>query len=250
MKFPILVRKLHKWVGLVVGIQILLWVTGGVVMSVFDIEEVRGNHNRAKQESVPLADSRVTYGAQDLLRDLARAGHSTDELRLLQWQGQPVWRVEANGREALISATSGERLTPLGKEDAMALARLDFSGPGEIRKVTLIETPLSEIRGRDLPLWQVQMADPENTRIYVSPDNGRVVSRRNDTWRLYDFFWMLHIMDYQERKDFNNPLLVTAAGVAWVMAFTGMALLIWVLFTRDLPSWRRRRKASQAASQA
>ena len=241
MTFPILIRKLHKWIGLVVGIQILLWVSGGVIMSVFDIEEVRGNHNKATQEVVPLSGPAITYDAGALLRDLERQGQGTSELRLLNWRGQPVWRIKVDGREALISARSGERLTPIGEQDAVSLAVKDFAGAPDISRVTLIEAPLGEIRGRDLPLWQVQMADPENTRIYVSPDNGRVVARRNDTWRLYDFFWMLHIMDYEERQDFNNPLLVTAAGVAWVMAFSGLALLIWMLFKRDIPAWRRRR---------
>ena len=34
--------RIHKWVALIVGLQIVLWVAGGVVMSVIPIEQVRG----------------------------------------------------------------------------------------------------------------------------------------------------------------------------------------------------------------
>lgn len=77
-------------------------------------------------------------------------------------------------------------------------------------------------------MWQVRFDDGRDTTLYVSERNGQVVARRTDIWRLYDFFWMLHIMDYRERVDFNHPLLVAASAVALALAATG----IWLLFYR------------------
>ena len=37
-------RKVHKWLGFVVAIQVLLWISGGLVMSVLPIDKVRGKH--------------------------------------------------------------------------------------------------------------------------------------------------------------------------------------------------------------
>ncbi|MFT6661534.1 MAG: exosortase/archaeosortase [Maricaulis maris] len=53
-----------------------------------------------------------------------------------------------------------------------------------------------------------------------------VTARRNDTWRVFDFFWMLHIMDYEERENFNNPLLITASVFALVTVLAGLLLLV------------------------
>ena len=39
--------RIHKWVALVVGLQIVLWIAGGLVMSVLPIEQVRGEHKIA-----------------------------------------------------------------------------------------------------------------------------------------------------------------------------------------------------------
>ena len=52
------------------------------------------------------------------------------------------------------------------------------------------------------------------------------MARRNDDWRFFDFFWMLHIMDYQERENFNNPLLITASMFALFTVLAGLLLLV------------------------
>ena len=38
------IYKLHRWFAVIVGIQVLLWILGGVVMSIIPIEQVRGQH--------------------------------------------------------------------------------------------------------------------------------------------------------------------------------------------------------------
>jgi hypothetical protein len=69
----------------------------------------------------------------------------------------------------------------------------------------------------------------------VSAQNGQVVARRTDIWRLYDFFWMLHIMDYRGRVDFNHPLLIGASALALVLAATGCWLLFYRIRVRGSP---------------
>jgi Na+-transporting NADH:ubiquinone oxidoreductase subunit F len=39
----IFLRKLHKWVGLAIGIQLLLWVSSGVMMAQLDPDRVSGS---------------------------------------------------------------------------------------------------------------------------------------------------------------------------------------------------------------
>ena len=57
-------------------------------------------------------------------------------------------------------------------------------------------------------------------------DTGQVRARRNEMWRWFDTFWMLHIMDYKTRDNFNHPVLIGFAGLALVSALAGFILLI------------------------
>jgi uncharacterized iron-regulated membrane protein len=59
MSLKVLVIRLHKWAALVVGIQMLLWVAGGLVMSLSDIDEVHGDLTKAAIEPKPLRWDRL-----------------------------------------------------------------------------------------------------------------------------------------------------------------------------------------------
>ncbi|NVJ67319.1 MAG: PepSY domain-containing protein [Gammaproteobacteria bacterium] len=222
MKPILFFRKLHKWLGLIIGLQILLWVAGGVVMSFFDIDEVRGEHNKAKQKPL-FIEQAVAFSSSQLINSL---DYSAESIILKQWQDRLVWSVQSKDQTQIFDANTGELLSPFSQEATQMVAKQDFVGDGELIQSQLITEPLSEVRGRKLPLWQHQFNDSDNTRIYVSQETGEVVARRNDTWRLFDFFWMLHIMDYKDRDNFNHPLLIIAALLALLMSLSGIYMVL------------------------
>jgi hypothetical protein len=65
------------------------------------------------------------------------------------------------------------------------------------------------------------------------------VSRRHELWRIFDFLWMLHIMDYETRDNVNNWLLRGFTLLAFTTALSGTWLL-WFAFPR-----RRRKEAAR-----
>ena len=113
----------------------------------------------------------------------------------------------------------------------MALA--DYSGAATVAAVDWVEQAGTEYRGRDLPLWRVRLDDTRGTALYVDPFTAEVVARRNHYWRVFDWMWMLHIMDYRQRSDFNHPLLLIFAATTLAFVLSGATLL--------MTSWRRSR---------
>lgn len=216
--------RVHKWLALLVGIQIVLWIAGGVVMSVLPLERVRGEHTMANNPA-PALDISTTLPVQQALSGLEIDGlFETVELRM--WRGHTVYSVTASsGATALVDAETGERLTPISRETAIEIALADHVSQPQIASVQFFQEPSWEYR-RSGPAWRIDFADGEGTRIYVSPDTGEVTARRNDTWRVFDFFWMLHIMDYEEREDFNTLHLQVFAVLALISVLAGLVLLV------------------------
>ena len=66
----------------------------------------------------------------------------------------------------------------------------------------------------------------------MDPWTGELLARRTARWRLFDFLWMLHIMDYDAREDFNHPLLQAAAILGFLVALSGV--VFWFLTRRPL----------------
>jgi hypothetical protein len=82
----------------------------------------------------------------------------------------------------------------------------------------------------------VQFDHSSGTRVYVSQRGGTVTRHRNQTWRVFDFFWMLHTMDYAGRDDFNHPLIKVISIAAITLTLSG-----YLLFSRTSSIRRRRR---------
>jgi len=226
MKISRLMRSIHQGLGLLIGIQVVLWISGGLVMSVLPIEKVRGEDWVAEQDSGPIPADIVLRAPDQVARELDLPGFEGADLAI--WLDRPVYRLRFDHGTVhhLADAVTGRLLSPLDADTVREVARRDYAGPGTVARVTLLEDPLLEIRGRELPQWRIEFDDSRNTTIYVSPQTGQVTGRRNKIWRVYDFFWMLHIMDYGERDDFNHPLLIGSAAVAWILATSGIWLVV------------------------
>jgi len=222
--------KAHKWIGLVLGIQLVIWTVGGIVMSWIPIETVRGEHKIVEAEPVALTSS-ADYITLEAL--LAKAGQPVLDVRHSMLLEKPVIKLQlAGGSWQLRDAYSGDLLSPIPAAFARKIAEADFSLDVPVSGVQEITEHSVDYRG-PLPVWQVTFADRENSAIYVSPVQARVVARRSTVWRFYDFFWMLHIMDYEDRTDFNNWLIIATSFFAALFAISGFSLLFFRFYRRD-----------------
>ncbi len=243
-----LIRTLHKWFGLVLGLQFILWSISGAAMALLDQGQVTGAPTVKPSppavlsaEILPLTEVAAAVGAPILKLKLRPLGETY------------VFEAETPAGVRLIEATTG-RPVQVDAQRAARLAAAAFRGAEPVASVRRVETADLESRDLPLPLWRVEFADRPQTTLLLSADTGEVLARRNNTWRLWDIFWMIHIMDYTERQSFNHPLIVTvASGVAW-LALSGVILLFrsfrrrdfaYVLAPIDRLRAGRRSKASQ-----
>lgn len=244
------IRKTHRYMGLFVGLQLLLWTASGLYFSWNDIEKVRGEHLSTEPTAVLTIDSTLV-SPHVATASLTRGFSDGDEissvtLRLLL--EEPVYEIKyreaGETRFALADARTGEIRSPLREDVAVALARADFTPEAQVSRVDLITevTKDSEFRGRDLPAYRVVFDHDTGTRVYVSANRGMVTARRNNTWRVFDFLWMFHIMDYETRDDINNILLKALSILGLTTVLTGYVL--WG-FTSPLLRRRRRRVAAR-----
>jgi len=229
--------SIHKWVGLIVGLQILAWVVSGLFMTFFPIEQVRSEHNIRKAEP---RDLRAAVGLTSAANAIAAVSAPVSRLELVDIAGRWMWRVDSEGKpHTLIDAEKGKVVSPLSEAAARQIAAADFAGDTAIVSAALIkEAPPLEFRGA-LPAWQIVFADADETHLYVDALTGRVAARRSGLWRTYDFLWGLHIMDYTERQNFNHwPIIITSL-LALTLTVTGIGLLVIRFWPGRLPSFTK-----------
>lgn len=231
--------RLHKWLALVVAVQVLFWVGGGLVMTLLPIAHVRGEHRLRTLEPPPLQPGAAV--PPSLVAGRSGASGLT-ELSLRSTARGAIWMAHTtDGRMVSFDAKTGLRLPPMSGSEARRLAADAYQGPGEPVSARYLREAPPET-GKEGPLWRVDFNDREGTTFYLSPDTAEVISRRSDLWRFYDFMWRLHILDFKSGENFNHPLLIALAGGTLTVTLTGYVLL-WVRLRKDLRAAGRRPSA-------
>jgi len=219
--------KIHKWLGLIIGLQVVFWVFGGLVMSSFPIDQVHGDHLRNEIQSKKLNVS-AFYPIVELV---TQCDFEVKGIVIEDGFFGPQYRLtDMQNKLHFYHAKTGLVIEPLTETEALTVAKKLYSGNGKLLSQTLITQNSTEYRKR-IPAWRVEFDDSESATFYIAVDNGELMSVRNSMWRIFDFVWMLHIMDYQQRTDFNSWLLIIAAALALVISLSGL-YLVYKAFTR------------------
>ena len=227
-------RRIHKWVGLVIGLQFLAWAISGTAMALLDMDEVAGG---------PMAEARAAELPTDRTSwprvQQALSGRPVTGLAIRSLPQGAVYQVTTSGGVRMFSATDGTPVV-IDRAIATAIARAAHPGGAAVKSVSPLRELTFAVRDHQLPIWQVDFRDARNSSYYVSGSTGELLARRNDVWRWWDFFWMLHIMDYSERSSFNHPLIITVGfAMAW-LAVTGFWLLFRTMWRHDI-AWLKAR---------
>jgi uncharacterized iron-regulated membrane protein len=223
LKRAVIARNLHKWLGLVVGVQVLIWLTSGLYMVVVDIDFIHGDglvKNMRQTVSVPSAPMLS-------LNELKARFPDAKHIGLKPVMDKTFYTVKTADHRYLLDPATGEVVSPLGEKKIREIASYHYNGQAHIGEAMLITSdPPMEIQTRPLPLWRINFNDRFTTSFYIDPYTGSLVTRRFQYWRIFDFMWMLHIMDYKERADAHNLLLQTAQVTGLTFAISGL----WLLF--------------------
>lgn len=215
------VRKLHKWLGYLLGLQILAWLLGGLIMSAIPLEKVHGKHLATRTLTNPFKSHDYIASIDDIVSQVT----NPTKIIFTHFLSTPLITVTSAGSQQSFNGITGQPFKAPNRQQIIANAHAHLLINAQRVSAALLATGPRE-SGYKTNIWQVKFNDTFNTTLYLSSDTGKVITVRSDIWRVFDFFWMLHIMDYDEREDFNNPLLISFAASSVFFSFTGFILLL------------------------
>mgnify|MGYP001293713872 FL=1 len=206
-----MVRTFHKYLSLAISIQLLLWTISGIYFAFNKIELIRGEQYILEQENPEVNLEKFT------------ASFKAKNITILQRLDEWILKVEEGPIVHYIDL-KGEKLNSLNSEEAKQIVR-DRTSLIPLIAVK-IEKPSkgSEFRGRNLPMFKVTTNSNEEVNVYIDALSGEVAAIRSDSWRIWDFLWGTHIMDYSERENIDNLLLKIFSILALVSALSGIVL--------------------------
>ena len=226
-------RKLHKWLSIVIGLQIVIWVTSGTIISLLDQQLVSG---RSTKQAAPVSQVLGTISKLASLDslDLDSAAVITS-VRLERAVSKLIYRVTTTSDTKTFNAETGDVFT-LTDQQAKGLAIDSYRGAGSLILSEYLVDGSEEVPTAGA-VWRVAFDDDIATRVYLSALDGSVVAHRNCYWKVVDFLLMLHFMDYTRAGHFNNPQIIVIAFLGLWLTISGL-LMVKTNFTRRDFTWR------------
>lgn len=229
------IRKAHRWLGIVAAVQLLIWTGTGLFFAIMPIDGIRGAGIVEQSAAFRLKHVNLIPPNQLVRGNPELDNVSVDEVHIKQRMSTPVYLVTVDNQWLAYDARTGGRLSPLDENQARMIAR--NNSRAEVRSAILATElpPGSEYRGGELPAWRVELETPDSAVLWIGANSGQINAVRTSQWRLYDFLWSLHIMDYRGRDNFNTWLLRGFALLGVITMVSG----VW-LFFRSLGRGRRK----------
>lgn len=214
-----LLRYLHRYGGLLVSLQILVWSLGGFFMAFWNFSDLYVDPpvQPIHWQAVKLSTTEIPA--------LLPANTQIQSIRLFNLGSEPFYLVERSNQSPLLLDQKGQIQSPLSPELATTQARSLYTGSGHLQTIDLLPHSTGNYVS-DKPVYRARFDDAQKSEIYLDPNSGQLLGRRKAIWRWYNRFWTWHLMKYSPNAQANKLLLLGFAGLAFVVSLTG----IWKFF--------------------
>lgn len=239
---------LHRWLGIALGLFMLIWFFSGLVMIYAGASRVDSLTRLAHSQALPESAPPLSAGQAWRRAWPERADEAPAEARLMMQAGEPMWLlIDLAGQRHMLSAVDGRRVSTDAAR-AVRLAQDWARAAGRAATPSFIETVRADAGTRMMnfdpfrPLHRVALNDADGSQLHISAKTGEVVRvtttiSRTLTWLgswLHFFRPLDDIGLGEQRKD----ILTWSAFAACFAVLTGL----WVGWQRWRPGWFGQRR--------
>lgn len=229
-KWQKLVRKSHRYLGLFLGMQFLFWTIGGLYFSWTNIKKIRGEDIR--KEPTTINKEKLGINLKSILNEISKndSVYILKSVQIASIFDTPYYQITFNNgkriKTVLANTLNNKIRTPISKNEAIIIAKNSLNVKSHQISVDYINSTNGhhEYREKPLPAYAVHFEGEISTTVYVSAEMGTVQTYRNNQWRVFDFLWMLHVMDYENRDNINNWLLRIFSVIGLITLASGFLL--------------------------
>lgn len=235
-------KNFHKWLALLVFIQLFIWIVSGFLVGRLDANVASGRismqvNKDSENKSSLLADINHKKQLASIDKSFAQYGEA-QEISLKKLRNIWVYEIKHSaGRHdywpseyTLVDAVSSSPIE-VNQTLAEAIALASYKPFADQASTKIASSALLSQTGSVIPkeqnaVWRVSINDSLKTQVYIRANTGKVIKHYNVTSEWKALLLKLHFMDYANEGGFNNIFSKVFASIALLLSFSG---LVWLL---------------------
>ncbi|NVM79644.1 hypothetical protein FHW83_005485 [Duganella sp. SG902] len=215
----------HRWLGIVLGLLVLLWFGSGIVMMYVPYPSL--SEQERMQWLMPLDASQIKLSAWDAWQASGEPG-IPGVVRLNSVAGRPAYHFKVDGRWTSVWADNGAALQVTG---TIAKASAGSAAPGaramSVDVVDLDQWTFGRVK-EHRPLYRVAAVDAAGSVLYVSGRTGELVRDTTRSERAWNWAGsVIHWIYFTPLRTHGQPwrqVVMWSSGAAFLLVMLGMVL--------------------------
>lgn len=194
-----------------------------------DIDEIHGDLFRKEKAEINFKQDFISPKAIIDEIETTKNTPTIKNVRVIEILDSPFYEFSVDSKDknfVVANAISGKIRSAITEKEAKKIATESLVKPLKIQEIVYLTKKNvgghHEYREKPLPAWAVTYEN--DLTIYLSAENGQIGAFRTTKWRIFDFLWMLHTMDFFGRDNINNYLLRAFSILGIVTILSGFAL--------------------------
>lgn len=233
-------KRWHTVLGLVFGLAAATWAFSGMM----SLNPFRTSGSRAGRTVDPIPEALrgprfqlAAFDAKPPQKALAQvAGLDVRDLELTTFAGEPFYMAALAGGETRMIPVKGEPQSEIGRERIVDVVK-QAAPPNSIAEISALEQfdlyYVSRYLPRPFPVIRVLLNDAQQTRYYIDPKTGRLVTSYNSrNWSSRWLYHGLHSLDFPWL--YNHRPLWDIVMITFMVGGTALCVTSLVLAWRVL----------------
>jgi hypothetical protein len=231
---------LHRYLGIAVGVLMVMWCLSGVVMMYASYPDLAESSRLS--HLAPITWNGCCKISEQMLDD----GEPVSEFQIEMLAGRPVLQLRSGARTRLIDLTTGSPIGGVSLGQAVAVVRpyaADGKSPGP-RLLGMIDYDQWTVSGEfrvDRPLYHFGLGDDKGTELYVSRTTGHAVQITTARERFWNWLgsvphW-LYFAELRHRPSLWSQIVIWTSLIGCFLAATGLYIGLRQLILRPDGLW-------------
>ncbi len=238
-------KHFHKWLALLVFIQLFTWIVSGFLVGRLDANVASGRitmqaDSVSNNNNSILVDIKHNKQLVSIDKSFEQYGEA-QEISLKKLQNKWVYQIKHSaGRHeywqsayTMVDAASSS-LIEINQTLAESIALASYKPLADQASAKIASSELLSHAGSAIPkeqnaVWRIIISDKLATQIYIRANTGKVIKHVNSLSEWKALLLKLHFMDYANEGSFNNIFSKVFASITLLLSFSGLVWLFQLL---------------------
>lgn len=214
----------HKYLGIVIFSQLLVWSFSGFVIYYLDFSALYTN---PPEKNIKFSE--VKLDIKDIKTILKKENlfDKTTSINISNVGDRYFYKITLSTNPfTLIVDQNGKIIKQIDKKLVTEIVLQKLANKyTKIKNIELLKESSGNYYSKE-PIYKVTLEDKEKSEMYIDPTNGKLLAKRNGIWGFYNKMWEFHLMKYTSNNSLNKNLLLISALISFIVSLTGFLKIL------------------------